>query len=52
MFLIKDSVNVQFQATNETRHGKDPPTEDWKTHPQQDGTRGMVKPGGFRLPWE
>lgn len=46
MFLIKDRLDVWFQATNETRRGKDPPTEDGNTHPLQDWTRGTVEPGG------
>lgn len=52
MLLIKDSVSVCFQTTNETRRGKDPPTEDGNTHPLQDGTRDTVEPGGFRALWE
>ncbi|KAK3547931.1 hypothetical protein QTP70_001035 [Hemibagrus guttatus] len=48
----RDSVSVHFKTTNETRRGKDPPTEDGNTHPLQGGTRGTVEPGGFRAPWE
>lgn len=29
--MIKDGINAWFQTTNETRHGKDPPTENRST---------------------
>lgn len=56
MFSIKDrgGVCVWFLTAKETRHGKDPPTEDGNTHthPEQDGTRGTVEPRGLRVPQE